>query len=196
MKRDIAELVTRACLITAGGGETDLPEPDELDDGPSAGEWDDIYVGDSDLRNCGFPPYVEAAAGKTQIAWKLGPNAKNHTLVEVNVAEIERLWKKNSSQYIGPGDKGIQERRESLMKSLSARPVQKWDAPEVGLVRGVLMFDDGRHRTAVMRDLGAKRIGLAVTPDTAEAFIAETGAKKSRSPRSAVPTPVCDCRPG
>lgn len=151
MKRAIAELVTQACLITAGN---------------------------------------------TRIAWQLGPNVKNWKLVEVDIAEIERLWKKNSSQYISPGDKGLQDRRESLMKSLSAQPAQKWNAPEISFDRRVLMFDNGRHRTAVMRDLGAKTIGLAIEPSSADAFIAETGAKESRSPRSSVPTPICECRPG
>lgn len=58
------------------------------------------------------------------------------------------------------------------------------------------MFDDGRHRTAVMRDLGAKTIGLAVDPHTVEEFMRETGAKEARSPTSKVPTPICECRPG
>lgn len=142
---------------------------------------------------------VEAAlivAGNTRIAWKLGPAVKDRKLVEVDISEVDRLWKKNSSQYIGPNDPGVKDRRANLVKALSAKPAQKWEAPEVGFNNGVLMFDDGRHRTAVMRDLGAKKIGLAVTPDTANEFMQETGAKEARSPQSSMPTPICECRPG
>lgn len=57
MKRDIAELVTQACLITAGD-HVEMPEADELPDIPPLKEWSDEMPRFKGIP-CGFPPYDE-----------------------------------------------------------------------------------------------------------------------------------------
>jgi hypothetical protein len=99
------------------------------------------------------------------------PNARDarYSLVEVDVSKLNDSWKKDDSFYIPRGGGGksgkpgaYKNAKEFIRKQKAAgNPVH---APRVSVDRkGNVSIGDGRHRTAVLRDGGAKKIHVTVT---------------------------------
>lgn len=85
----------------------------------------------------------------------------NMRLVEVDVAKLDAAWKKDTGYHLPPdGSNDIGNRRERFKEFLeTGKPV---NAPRVFLDEGRVSFEDGRHRTAVLRDMGKSKIVVAV----------------------------------
>jgi hypothetical protein len=78
MKRAVAELVTRACLITAGD-HVEMPEADELPVSPEMKKWND-EMPDLDVH-LGFPLHIDGAADRY---YDLRP--------DISLREVLRRW--------------------------------------------------------------------------------------------------------
>lgn len=95
-------------------------------------------------------------------------------LVKVPIDLIEEAFKKDESVYIGKGGSGeIAGRYKRFEDFLRAgNPIE---APEVSLSKqkdGSLRvgFTNGRHRFAVLRDVGYREIGLSLSKDSIRAL--------------------------
>lgn len=91
-------------------------------------------------------------------------NRDNYALVNVDLDKFDTNWKKDEGYYVGPGGEGgIGSRYENVKEYLTTtkEPVE---APEVTRMKAidVVSFTDGRHRAAVLRDLGAKKMTILV----------------------------------
>ena len=91
-----------------------------------------------------------------------------HANVDMKLAD--EAFKRDSNFYIGPDDKGIGNRKERVMQTIEDGSLRY--APKVSLSMShydvpVMSFDDGRHRFAVLRDLGVKSINLTFHHDSA-----------------------------
>ncbi len=96
----------------------------------------------------------------------------NLQLVSVDVEKIDKLFQKNEDVYITPGGKKgtISNRYQGVIDYLkTGRDI---DATQANLFErnGELVFSiiDGRHRFSVMRDMGMKKIKLAMNPKSIE----------------------------
>ncbi len=94
----------------------------------------------------------------------------NWEIVDVKTSAFEKLFESsNPSQYIGkPGHIQVPKRYERLKELFAS--TQDIEAPEVyvQMEKGlpIIKFDDGRHRYAVMRDMGLKTIPVAMDKDS------------------------------
>jgi len=83
----------------------------------------------------------------------------------------DNAFRKDHDFYIGPRDKGIGNRRERVLQNVENSSLMY--APKVSLTKShnddvVMSFDDGRHRFAVLRDLGVETINLTFNADSKE----------------------------
>jgi hypothetical protein len=88
-------------------------------------------------------------------------------LVNIDVEKFDPAWARDKGLYIGPNGQGaIEGRAVSVMEYYeTGKPI---DASEVDVERdGSVVFIDGRHRYAVLRDMGAKTIPMAMTSESA-----------------------------
>jgi hypothetical protein len=103
------------------------------------------------------------------------------SLVKVNVKKFDRAWKRESDYYIGKGGLGasIGDRYQRFLHILGMPEEERrmWLQGETtsgnvaaSLVNvnadGRIDFTNGRHRFAVLRDLGAKKIPVSMTQDS------------------------------
>lgn len=119
--------------------------------------------GQSAKKPAGPPPLVSMLPNGIPIRFEQNHyRTRGDITVMVPVAAIEAGWQKGlPGMYIGPDNPGIENRREGVAKYLSTgKPVE---APKI-LVdrRGAVLFQDGRHRFAVLRDSGLKEIAVTV----------------------------------
>lgn len=109
---------------------------------------------------------------KDDLRFKKHRNAgTSHKTVNVDLKKLDDAWKK-SSYYLPSKGKGHSEvggRREAFERFLD-----KGEDIESPLVTidddGLVDFDDGRHRFAVLRDMGVESIPVNVPKDQAEIF--------------------------
>ena len=89
-------------------------------------------------------------------------------LVNVNVAQFEADFAKDKNFYVGEeGEGGIGNRYEMFAKFVQTAP--SIEAPEVGIdSEGNVMFGNGRHRYAYMRDQGLTQIPMAMSQESLE----------------------------
>lgn len=94
--------------------------------------------------------------------------------VLVDVAKFDRAFVKDTD-YIGSNDAGISGRREKFVSFLqSGRAIEM---PEVSVTApGRIVFVNGRHRYAALRDIGVKSLYIAFPKDQAEQARKEFGA--------------------
>jgi hypothetical protein len=88
-------------------------------------------------------------------------------LVNVDVEKFDPVWARDKGMYIGPNGQGaIEGRAVKVMEYYeTGKPI---DASEVDVESdGSVAFIDGRHRYAVLRDMGAKTIPMAMTAESA-----------------------------
>jgi hypothetical protein len=88
--------------------------------------------------------------------------------VWISVARLDASWRRNRSQYVGPG--GVGAGSEDKYEKFSSwfeegKPI--W-IPWVGLEDGEICFTDGRHRFAWLRDHGVKSMPIDVDPAIAD----------------------------
>jgi hypothetical protein len=95
---------------------------------------------------------------------------RNNELVSVDVAKMDAAWQKDESFYIKPGEEAIPGRRGQFEEFV--RTGQPIEAPNVSIgTKGQISFGDGRHRFAVLRDMGAKEVKVSVPRNQAQDFI-------------------------
>jgi len=130
-------------------------------------------------------PLVRAAFAK-KIRWQPSgmSRGRKDRLFVLRVRDLDAAWRRNP-QYIAPGDSGMTGKFAKLRQYIddTAEPVPL-DAPEVAWQewdQGI-GFIDGRHRAALVRDLGADRIMVAVPPEQADEFQTNTKAKPVSGP--------------
>jgi 8-oxo-dGTP pyrophosphatase MutT (NUDIX family)/GNAT superfamily N-acetyltransferase len=118
-------------------------------------------------------------------------------LVTVDVAKVEASYSQDGNFYVGPNGSGaaIGKRYETFETWLAENPDTPIDPPIMGLgPSGNVVFGDGRHRWAVLRDLGEKRIAVMIPPEEFKTFQERYGAQKengvantgSRAPQEAL----------
>lgn len=88
-------------------------------------------------------------------------------LHNVDVNKFEKAFKQNESQYIGEkGVGGIGKRYEGVEKFL--KDAKSMRASEVHVKEnGSVVFGDGRHRYAYLRDKGLKNIPISMSSEAA-----------------------------
>jgi hypothetical protein len=119
-------------------------------------------------------------------------------IVETDMDKFDDAWKQDTEAYIGPaGENEIGNRREKFKEFLGGS-----DRVEMSQVGGLKLrlrrdpqtgeaipaeqggfqsvqapqIEDGRHRLAVLRDKGIRKVPIAVKPEIAEDFKAQFGA--------------------
>ncbi|HZP62571.1 MAG TPA: hypothetical protein VFB28_04075 [Terriglobales bacterium] len=97
----------------------------------------------------------------------------SHRLVSVDVAKLDLAWQRTGEHYIALDGQGANfgrlERFASWLKENPGKPIV---ASSVYLTdeRNWVWFHDGRHRFAVLRDLGYRTIKVAVRRGQAALF--------------------------
>lgn len=106
-------------------------------------------------------------------AMVLSGASKRHgdVLVWIDAAKFDSLFAKNAGFYVGPGGEGgIGERYGRFSRFMSGG--EAVIAPEVSLYKSgnewIAQFSNGRHRWAVLRDMGAKVIPVALMANSVE----------------------------
>jgi len=90
-------------------------------------------------------------------------------LANVDMRLADQAFQRDSNFYIGKEDKGIGNRREGIMQNIENGSLKY--APDVSITMShtgvpVLSFGNGRHRFAVLRDLGVKSINMTFSRDS------------------------------
>jgi len=90
---------------------------------------------------------------------------QGHQMHHVDVDKLEEAFKKNKDQYIGEkGEGGIGKRYEGVEKFL--KNAKSMRASEIHVRdNGAVIFGDGRHRYAYLRDKGLKSIPMSITKE-------------------------------
>ena len=112
-------------------------------------------------------PELERLTWDTRSRARGGPVLADETVVWVDVPRVDALWRGNR---VGPGGEGgIAGRYPRFVAFLEEGvPIRPPSIYLVGDRRGkVIMFEDGRHRFAVLRDLGLDRMPVVVMRDQA-----------------------------
>lgn len=100
--------------------------------------------------------------------------------VRVRVDVIEASIRRDPSDYVGPGGKGGAPGRYANVEQFvrAGKPIEQ---PRVALgFAGEVVIRDGRHRFAVLRDLGVKEIAVSVAREDAARFRTLYGATPNR----------------
>jgi len=90
--------------------------------------------------------------------------ASNQVLIVADVDKIDKLWKKQPVRgiYIGPDDPGDRGKRQGFQEFLKTT-TEPIEAPEISVTDNYVGFTNGRHRFAVLRDMGKKQIAVCVS---------------------------------
>lgn len=92
-------------------------------------------------------------------------------LVFVAVSKFDKAFAEDKGFYVSPqgGGAAIGGRYEEFMRWLEQNPGVFIEAPEVSVdTNGDIGFTNGRHRYAVLRDMGARWIPVAMDRDSVE----------------------------
>jgi hypothetical protein len=91
------------------------------------------------------------------------PNARrSETTVMVDTGALDRAWQKDHL-YIAPGEEGIEGRRSAFGNFLRDRPTEPIQAPRINIADdGRVIFTDGRHRFASLRDMGVNQVAVTL----------------------------------
>jgi len=104
--------------------------------------------------------------------------SKDYVLVNVDTAKLDAEWKASDPPgfYVGPGgtENAIHGRYERFQKWLKDNPGTPIEAPLISYNdyddRGGVSFTNGRHRFAVLRDMGYPRVSVMVPMSQAKTF--------------------------
>jgi hypothetical protein len=91
---------------------------------------------------------------------------KGNQLVEVNTDVFDKAFSKSTWQYVGEGGKGgIEGRYKKFAEFI--KDAKSIEAPNVSVDKnGVIVFGDGRHRYAYLRDSGVENIPLSMDAES------------------------------
>jgi len=106
------------------------------------------------------PSEVRYGLGRS---FKLPRQSENLELVEVDPRKLDAAWEKDNR--VSPsGENEIGNRREQFIDWLKSNPGEQIEAPTVHphWDNKQVVFSDGRHRFAVLRDSGQKTVKIAV----------------------------------
>lgn len=105
-------------------------------------------------------------------------HSKLHVPVMLDVAKVEQGWRKDRGFHIGAGGTGdaIRGRYERFGEFLkSGTPIEM---PEIGATHGGrVVFTNGRHRFAVLRDQGVHELPFMVSREEAPTILQQFGAQ-------------------
>ena len=89
---------------------------------------------------------------------------KGYTTVKVDVAKLDRAWRKDKDYYIGKGGVGgIRNRYQTFISFLDEGVPIEQSVIGIDVYNNDMpSFTNGRHRFAVLRDLGMKHIPISV----------------------------------
>jgi|SRR5579872_2705660 len=139
-------------------------------------------------------PRLIANKRRSPIRFRLEKSDRpRYALVTVDIARLDRAWRLTDS-YIRPDEQAdIDERFVLLAAWIASRPDQLIPAPRVLLKdeRPLPLFDDGRRRFALSRDLGYRTIKIAVPREQVGQFRKVFGpnlSKPSEKPKRATGT--------
>ena len=105
-------------------------------------------------------------------------STKDHILVPVDIKLADKLWEMDSPDYYFPPGKGIKQRQTKIKERFKKK--LPMSAPIVGISRIpktfkhphageiTMGFTDGSNRFAVLRDMCAEKINLAMTEKDAD----------------------------
>ena len=91
---------------------------------------------------------------------------KENQLVEVNSSVFDKAFSKTTWQYVGKGGEGgIEGRYKKFAEFI--KDARSIEAPNVSVDKdGAIVFGDGRHRYAYLRDSGVKNIPLSMDAES------------------------------
>ena len=91
---------------------------------------------------------------------------KENQLVEVNTNVFDKAFSKSTWQYVGEGGEGgIEGRYKKFAEFI--KDAKSIEAPNVSVDKdGAIVFGDGRHRYAYLRDSGVKNIPLSMDAES------------------------------
>jgi len=94
----------------------------------------------------------------------LPPGEKNYVIKWVKANPFDKAWSKDRDFYVGPGGSGASiGSRYKRFISFLANYTGKIETPIVYVDDdGKVSFSNGRHRFAVLRDLGAEKIPVGL----------------------------------
>lgn len=111
---------------------------------------------------------------------------RDYKLVLLDVDKVEASYSKDENFYVGPqGAGGIGTRYQRFLQWLEENPNTPIDPPMIGLTPSkTIIFGDGRHRWAVLRDMGEKRIPALVPVEDLKVMQEKFGAGVARAARA------------
>lgn len=102
------------------------------------------------------------------IPGKALPKMPDEAVVQVDPRKIDAAWQRDSGVYVGPGGSGGSPEKYARAREFLTTADQ-FEAPSLRMNEGgTPVFDDGRHRFAVMRDAGMDRVPVAIDPYSTE----------------------------
>jgi 2'-5' RNA ligase len=106
---------------------------------------------------------------------------RDEILVIVDVKKVEASYSKDENFYVGENGSGaaIGTRYQKFKQWLVDYPETPIDPPNLGLTPSKnIMFGDGRHRWAVLRDMGETEIAVTIDRDELKTFKEKYGARE------------------
>jgi hypothetical protein len=97
------------------------------------------------------------------------PASPDERVLLVDVAKVDTLWAQEPDFHIAPAASGANfklDRAKAFASSL--KPGSEFKAPQLGVSKDSLGFEDGRHRFAAMRDLGLKTVPVSMDKQSAQ----------------------------
>jgi len=132
--------------------------------------------------NVEYPPWVkdsESGIMREELLKNLSNRSRmnDDVVAEVDPQKFDAAWSKDKDFHVGPGGKGgIGNRYENVKRLITEG--KKLPLPEVSIREdGQVGFVDGRHRFAVQRDMGHKKIHVAVDRESIQHIKPEHGIK-------------------
>ena len=91
-------------------------------------------------------------------------------LANIDMELADAAFQREPDYYIGPDDKGISNRKERVMQTIQDGSLRYAPYGSIRMQAGqpVLSFGDGRHRFAVLRDMGVETINMTFDAGSAD----------------------------
>lgn len=119
------------------------------------------------MKEAAEPSATPKEAPDVEFSQSYIDNQSNEKVYEMDMNKLDEEWKK-SGEYIGKNGEGEIKGRYKRAEEFISSGISI-HAPSIGVNKdGVIMFGDGRHRTAVLRDKGVERIKVSMTPEDAK----------------------------
>ena len=95
---------------------------------------------------------------------------KKPIVANVDVGLADQAFRRDADLYIGRDDKGIGNRKERVLLNIESGELKYAPDASIRIVNNqpLLSFADGRHRFAVLRDLGVKTINITFPQESSD----------------------------